>query len=75
MNGKLHLDNGGTHAPVQREGVLRELNAGLHPVEVRYFDAGGGASLEVGIRRRGESDSHVLDGLLFHDVRQESGGG
>lgn len=70
VDGKLVVDNGGTHGAVDREGVLRVLSPGLHPIEVRYFDAGGGAALDVWIRKRDEKRGSLDSaGGLFHDVR------
>jgi len=69
LDGKLVLDNGGTHGAVDREGVLRVLSKGAHPVEVRYFDAGGGASLETWVRRRDEKRTPLESLGVFHDVR------
>lgn len=68
VGGELAIDNGGTHGPVPRTGVLRTLKAGLHPIEVKYFDAGGGAMLEVFAKKRGGVDV-PLDGKLVHDKR------
>ena len=69
LDGKLAVENGGTHGPIEREGVLRRLSPGLHPIEVRYFDAGGGATLEAWIRRRDQSRVPLAESGLVHDVR------
>lgn len=69
LDGELAVDNGGAHGPIPRSGVLRALEPGLHPIEVRYFDAGGGASLDVKLRRRGGLETS-LQGLVFHDVQR-----
>ena len=36
INGKLVVDNDGTHGPSSRRSSIR-LNAGFHPVEIQYF--------------------------------------
>ena len=70
VDGKLVVDNWGTHGVVEREGMLRVLSPGPHSIEVRYFDAGGGASLEVWMRKREEKRAGFdAAGPLFHDVR------
>ncbi len=66
VDGQLALDNGGAHGPTPLAGVLKRLEPGLHPIEVKYFDAGGGAMLDVGIRRRGGGDQ-PLAGMVVHD--------
>lgn len=68
VDGELAIDNGGTHGPTPRTGVLKSMKPGLHPIEVKYFDAGGGASLEVFAKKRGGVDV-PLEGRLVHDVR------
>lgn len=69
VDGKLVLDNGGTHGSVEREGVLRVLSPGPHSIEVRYFDAGGGASLDTWLRKRDEKRAPLESVGVFHDVR------
>lgn len=69
VDGKLVLDNGGTHGAVDREGVLRKLSPGWHAVEVRYFDAGGGAALDTWIRKRDEKRTPLGSAGIVHDVR------
>ena len=44
---KLVVDNDGLHGTIQKDGFIA-LKAGLHPITVTYFDAGGGGkSLSV----------------------------
>lgn len=71
LDGQLALDNGGTHGPIPRDGVLHPMKAGLHPIEVRYFDAGGGALLEVKIHKRGGPEESLAGKVVYdpHDLR------
>ena len=41
LDGELLGDNDGAHSPVEII-VQKALKAGLHPIEVRYFDCNGG---------------------------------
>jgi hexosaminidase len=50
---RLVVNNDGLHGDQERTGMIA-LRAGLHPVTVRYFQGGGGASLTLRYRR-GES--------------------
>jgi len=43
---ELVVDNDGLHGTVERGGFIA-LKAGLHPITVGYFDAGGGKALSV----------------------------
>ncbi len=70
LDGALVLDNGGTHGAQARTGVLRRLAPGLHPIEVRYFDAGGGAVLRLDLKRRGSAAPEPLGAMLVHDARR-----
>ncbi|HVO29690.1 MAG TPA: PA14 domain-containing protein, partial [bacterium] len=71
LDGELVLPNGGTHGASERTSVLKEIPAGLHSLEVRYFDAGGGALLKVGLRKRGGAEMN-LEHMLFHDKTAET---
>lgn len=46
IDGKPVVANGGSHAPMERQGSL-ELSAGRHEIEVRYFELSGGELLDV----------------------------
>jgi hypothetical protein len=46
LDGETVVDNGGVHVD-RRESGLRDLDAGLHPIRVRYFQAGGQHALSV----------------------------
>jgi hypothetical protein len=45
----LVVDNGGLHAPVKRMGTVN-LSPGFHSIVVEFFEAGGGAFLEISWR-------------------------
>lgn len=47
LDGELLGDNDGAHSPVEII-VQKALKAGLHPIEVRYFDCNGG-TLQMGL--------------------------
>jgi hypothetical protein len=46
IDGQVIVDNGGLHGAVERKGTVGVL-AGKHMIEVRYFEAWGGESLQV----------------------------
>ena len=45
------IDHDGPHGTEDRHGTIA-LMSGLHPIEVRYFQAGGGAELRLLVRDR-----------------------
>jgi len=45
------VNNDGAHGDEQRTGMIA-LRKGLHPIMVRYFQGGGGASLSLRYRLR-----------------------
>ena len=73
VDGELLLDNGGTHGASERTSVLKPFAAGLHALEVRYFDAGGGAALHVGLKKRGGVELDLAP-MLVHDRGAETAG-
>jgi hypothetical protein len=46
IDGRLVVDNGGVHGSQVAEGRI-DLTRGLHPLRIRYFQAGGGRDLAV----------------------------
>jgi hexosaminidase len=61
----LVVNNDGLHGDEERTGMIA-LRRGLHPVTVRYFQGGGGASLSLRYRR-GDDDWRVVpDDWLRH---------
>jgi cytochrome c553 len=52
LDGKTVVDNDGLHPTVSRQGRLR-LSKGFHKVTVLFFQAGGGADLEVHVEAPG----------------------
>ena len=46
LDGRLVVDNGGTHGMQEAQGTIG-LKAGWHALEVQWFNAAGGAGLEV----------------------------
>lgn len=62
---RLVVDNDGLHGTEEREGMIA-LRAGLHPIVVRYFQAGGGASLALRMRTEGGAWESVPPGALAH---------
>jgi hypothetical protein len=46
IHGKEIISNDGAHGMVEKTGIA-VLEAGLHPIEVQYFQGGGGQGLEV----------------------------
>ena len=59
------VDNDGDHGPDEKEGKLM-LKKGFHKIQVRYFDSGGGNTLNVSIQPEGGSKVEIPAKLLFH---------
>lgn len=55
LDGELLGDNDGTHSPVEII-VQKALKAGLHPIEVRYFDCNGGVLQMELVNEKGEKE-------------------
>lgn len=49
IEGEKIIDNDGWHAPVQRSGQVA-LQAGLHPIDVKFVEGGGGYTLKLEYR-------------------------
>ena len=65
LDGELLGDNDGAHSPVEII-VQKALKAGLHPIEVRYFDCNGGVLQMELVNENGEKE--VLSGTwLKHE--------
>lgn len=57
------LDNDGLHGSVTRSGTVA-LARGLHPVHIRYFQAGGGQEFRFTYSVNG-GDAQPVDGVVF----------
>ncbi len=62
---QLVVDNDGTHAPTERRGRIR-LSAGEHPIMVTWFNAGGGAELQVSWSGPGLGKERIPAEVLSH---------
>ena len=62
IGSELVVDHDGLHGTSERSGMVA-LERGYHPIRVAYFQAGGGASLEVRVRRASDGDGGVAPRL------------
>jgi hexosaminidase len=62
---ELVVDHDGLHGATERAGMIA-LQAGYHPISVQYFQAGGGASLEMAFERDDGLDRTPVVARLFH---------
>ncbi len=62
---ELIVDLDGHHGPIARSGMVA-LAAGLHPLTLRYFQAGGGSELKLAVRRADDGRPLDLETRLFH---------
>lgn len=62
---RLVVDNDGEHSFREASGIVR-LAAGLHPITIGYFDAGGDHSLEVSVEGPELSKRPLPEDWLFH---------
>jgi hexosaminidase len=60
------IDHDGYHTPTDRAGMVA-LAAGLHPIEVLFFQGGGGRELRLQVRREGAPLAPVPAEWLFHE--------
>ena len=60
------IDHDGYHTPTDRAGMVA-LAAGLQPIEVLFFQGGGGRELRLQVRREGATLQPVPAEWLFHD--------
>lgn len=66
VDGRLVVDHDGLHALSTRSGQVA-LARGLHQLEVRYFQAGGGRGLQVSVALEGSASQPLPPGWLFHE--------
>jgi len=60
------IDNDGPHGPTERSGQIA-LEAGVHAIAVRYFQAGGGKTLDLMVAVEGEPRRRL--GVWLHHER------
>jgi hexosaminidase len=59
------IDHDGYHTPTDRAGMVA-LAAGVHPIEVLFFQGGGGRELLLQVRREGATLAPLPAEWLFH---------
>ena len=64
INHKLIVENDGQHGPQERQGLVY-LKAGLHKIDLEYFQAGGGLFLEVYYEGPETTKSQIAPFQLF----------
>jgi alpha-N-arabinofuranosidase len=64
IDGKVVINNDGRHAVVEREGI-KYLSKGFHPVEVAFFQAGGGADLKLYMQGENDDEKQLVSEKLF----------
>ncbi len=65
------VDLDGYHGPIAGSGMIA-LEAGLHPITVRYFQAGGGSELRLTMKHADDDRPLDLDARLFHRPQTEA---
>lgn len=66
INGKLLVDNGGIHPAQERSGEV-DLKAGVHTIEVQYFDGAGQVAFSVKWKGPGFDKQDIPAKALSHD--------
>ncbi len=69
IDGELLIDNDGLHGMVERKGKT-QLNAGLHPIVVTYFDNGGGDGLNMSWSGPGMKKQEIPANVLVSAAEQ-----
>jgi alpha-L-fucosidase len=63
--GQLVVDNDGLHGAIEKQGAIA-LQAGLHPIEVSWFNGTGGAELDLRWARPGQTFASIDATSLCH---------
>lgn len=63
IDGEKVVDNDGWHAPLQKSGQIA-LQKGLHPIEVKFVEGGGGYTLKLEYRVNGGKIGRIPDEWL-----------
>lgn len=64
INHKLVINHDGPHGPEPREGQVA-LQKGLHRLQVKYFEGGGGETLQLYVRGENMPEQEVSPDMLF----------
>ncbi|NJK95292.1 MAG: hypothetical protein HC905_10595 [Bacteroidales bacterium] len=64
INNRMIINHDGPHGPEPREGQAA-LEKGLHAIKVKYFEAGGGETLQLLIRSENMPEQEVSPEMLF----------
>ncbi len=78
IDGAVAVDHDGRHGATSKTGEPIALKAGLHPIRIDYFDAGGKRSLTVEWARDGAAEFAALDASVLRadpDLARVSGPG
>ena len=62
---KLLVDNDGSHSSFEKTAEIA-LKAGIHKIQLNYFQAGGGKALQVFIKRKGVKKIEIIENILSH---------
>ncbi len=60
------VDNDGAHGTTEKSGIIT-LTAGLHAIEVLYFQGGGGLAFSVAWQGPGITKQAIPDSLIFYE--------
>lgn len=60
------IDIGGTHSPLSGRGEV-ELDRGLHPLQIDFYEAGGGWKIELFWSREGEAFTRIPATAFLHE--------
>lgn len=68
IDDKLVVNNDGRHAPIEKKGFA-SLQKGFHKLVVEFFQAGGGAELNISIEGSELKKQTIPAEMLFHEGR------
>jgi hypothetical protein len=69
IGGDVIVDNDGIHGAREKSGYVA-LEAGLHPIELVFFQSAGGVALSLSIDGPGLEKQEISPTMLFHNARQ-----
>ncbi len=67
IDDQLVIDNDGWHGAQEMYGQIA-LKAGFHPIQVAYFQVGGGKALKAFIEGPGLQKQEIADSILWHNL-------